>query len=61
MLKKMSDTTQIVTITHNDVIVRESDQIVGVYMKAGSSRLVSLPKEKVMREADSWIGRREKT
>lgn len=59
MLKKMSETTQIVTITHNDIVVRESDQIVGVYMKSGSSRLLSLPKEKVMQEADSWIGKRD--
>jgi len=59
MLKEMSKTTQIVTITHNDTVVRESDQIVGVYMKGGYSRLLSLPKEKVLEEADSWIGRKE--
>lgn len=57
MIKRMSETTQIIAITHNDTLVKESDQIVGVYMNKSSSRLVSLPKEKVMSEAESWIGK----
>ncbi len=56
MLKRMSKTTQIIIITHNDVVVRESDQIIGVYMHKGRSKLISLPKEKVLKEAESWIG-----
>ncbi|MBR9689290.1 MAG: chromosome segregation protein SMC [Candidatus Altiarchaeota archaeon] len=57
MFKKMSETTQIISITHNDTMVKESDQIVGVYINKGASRLVSLPKDKVMKEAESWISK----
>ena len=57
MIRKMSDTTQTIIITHNDTVVMEADQIVGVYMARSSSQLLSLPKEKVLAEADSWIGK----
>ena len=57
MIRKMSDTTQTIIITHNDTVVMEADQIVGVYMSRGGSQLVGLPKEKVLAEADSWIGK----
>ena len=55
MLRKMSEDAQIIIITHNDVVVRESDQIIGVYISGGSSRILGLPKDKVLKEAESWI------
>jgi len=58
MLKDMAKSSQILIVTHNDHTVKSADQIIGVYMHKGISRLISLPKEKVLSE-EKWLGRDE--
>ncbi|MBR9679737.1 MAG: AAA family ATPase [Candidatus Altiarchaeota archaeon] len=57
MFKEYSKQAQIISVTHNDTMVGESDQIIGVYMKNGTSSLISLPKDRVMQEAESWLAK----
>jgi len=56
MLMDMAKTAQILVVTHNDITVKSADQIIGVYMHKGVSRVISLPKEKVLSE-EKWLAR----
>ncbi|MBR9681895.1 MAG: chromosome segregation protein SMC [Candidatus Altiarchaeota archaeon] len=60
MLKDMGKGVQILIVTHNDHTVKVADQIIGVYMHRGVSKIISLPKEKVLSE-EKWLGRDEET
>ncbi len=58
LLKDMARGAQVLIVTHNDHIVKVADQIIGVYMRRGMSRIISLPKEKVLSE-EKWLSRSE--
>jgi chromosome segregation protein len=58
MLKDMGKSAQVLIVTHNDHTVKVADQIIGVYMQKGISRIISLPKEKVLSE-EKWLSRKE--
>ncbi len=48
LLKEMSGRAQIIMITHNDAVMRVSDQLIGVSMASGVSRIVSAQPEKLL-------------
>lgn len=49
LLREMSETAQIIMITHNDAVMRVSDQLIGVSMtKTGVSRIVSADPKKLL-------------
>ncbi len=57
-LRSIAETAQIILVTHNDITITEADEIIGVYKEGGVSRVIGLPKERILREKEKWIGKR---
>jgi chromosome segregation ATPase len=42
LIKKQSNLAQFIVISHNDALVREADQIYGISMEDGESKIVGI-------------------